>query len=342
MDPDPVRVIGRNREGFVIVYLALALLAMIGFLGLTIDLGHLYLVRGELQNAADASALAGAALLYADPLTPHGVTLDLGRARAAATGFVTQNSSDGTALADGAITAGCWNRITEQKEPCATLPPEEPQTAAVFAVIARSAGNNGGAVRNYFATAVGVAESPVSSREAAAMVAFIGSVPGGVLFPMALPSCMTDHYFSRTPLPAPPITITIPSRYAAGGSGCYTGQWSSFQNDLPDIAPLLSGGNPDSLKRDDLVWIQPLVTPSPYPNVVVNRDVLMAIVDSASGDSSSHGQMAIKGFATYHIDSVNQAGHSIAGYFIDYYATYPGAGPGGALSNSITPPRMVQ
>ena len=44
--------------------LALFLVVFIGFVALAVDLGYLYLVRGELQNAADSGALAGAQVLY--------------------------------------------------------------------------------------------------------------------------------------------------------------------------------------------------------------------------------------------------------------------------------------
>ena len=37
-----------------------------GLLALAIDVNHLYVVKNELQNAADSGALAGAVALYAD------------------------------------------------------------------------------------------------------------------------------------------------------------------------------------------------------------------------------------------------------------------------------------
>jgi hypothetical protein len=45
---------------------ALLILAFIGFAAVAIDIGHLFLVRNELQNAADAGCLAGARFLYSD------------------------------------------------------------------------------------------------------------------------------------------------------------------------------------------------------------------------------------------------------------------------------------
>ena len=42
----------------MMAFVAVIMTALIGFLGLAVDVSHLYLVRGQLQNAADAMALA--------------------------------------------------------------------------------------------------------------------------------------------------------------------------------------------------------------------------------------------------------------------------------------------
>lgn len=50
----------KRQSGAVAVIVGVGLAMLIGFLALVIDLGHLYLARAGQQNAADASALAGA------------------------------------------------------------------------------------------------------------------------------------------------------------------------------------------------------------------------------------------------------------------------------------------
>jgi hypothetical protein len=54
----------KNRRGIVAVIIATSTVVFVGLAALAIDLGHLFVVRNELQNAADASALAGARFLY--------------------------------------------------------------------------------------------------------------------------------------------------------------------------------------------------------------------------------------------------------------------------------------
>ncbi len=49
-----------RQKGAVAIIVALCLVVLVGMLGLVLDLGHLYVTKTELQNAADASALSGA------------------------------------------------------------------------------------------------------------------------------------------------------------------------------------------------------------------------------------------------------------------------------------------
>lgn len=54
----------RNEKGFITVLLAAGVMfLLIVFVGFAVDLGYMYVVKGQLQNAADAGALAGAAIL---------------------------------------------------------------------------------------------------------------------------------------------------------------------------------------------------------------------------------------------------------------------------------------
>lgn len=336
-----------NDRGIALVYIALAIFALVACLGLAIDLGHLYVVRGELQNAADASALAGAASLYKDPLNPGATpALDFPRAQTAATNFIGQNKSDGASLSGGAISTGYWN-ISLNRLESPSIPTRD-HVPAVVATISRSAGSNGGPVANFFARVFGADQSAVSSLQAVAVSGYPGAVPSGGLFPLALSSCMTDQYFSQDPLPSPPTTIVISSIYVPGGSECYTGQWTSFQtgnNDVPTISYFMENGNQTPLQTGDDIWIEPGAKASLYKETddnYSNRDFLMAIVAGSTGNIETHSEMEIVGFATFHIDSANQAQKTVTGHFIQYYKDYPGIRPGGAVSNTVTPPLLVQ
>jgi len=49
-----------NQRGIAVVYIALMLVVLFMFVGLAIDIGYMYVAKTQLQNAADAAALAGA------------------------------------------------------------------------------------------------------------------------------------------------------------------------------------------------------------------------------------------------------------------------------------------
>jgi len=49
-----------RQHGAVAIIVAICLVVLIGMLGLVLDLGHLYVTKTELQNAADAASLSGA------------------------------------------------------------------------------------------------------------------------------------------------------------------------------------------------------------------------------------------------------------------------------------------
>jgi len=66
------RMRGRRRQrGAVIVTVALALLFLLGFMGIALDFGRFFIVKSELQTAMDSCALAGAQELdgFADSIT---------------------------------------------------------------------------------------------------------------------------------------------------------------------------------------------------------------------------------------------------------------------------------
>jgi len=56
-----------DQRGAILVLVAVLATVLIGITALAVDIGHLMVVNNELQNAADAGALAGAQALYEDP-----------------------------------------------------------------------------------------------------------------------------------------------------------------------------------------------------------------------------------------------------------------------------------
>ena len=61
----------KKEEGWVLVTVAFALIAMVGFVALAVDVGMLYAARTSAQEVADAAALAGALTFINNPLAPQ-------------------------------------------------------------------------------------------------------------------------------------------------------------------------------------------------------------------------------------------------------------------------------
>lgn len=104
----------KSQKGMAMVYFALLMVVFFAFLGLAVDVGYMYLTRGQLQNAADAAALAGASRLVAGETAQPA-------AREEATRYAAQNiadlktveisDDDSNALSEkNDITVGNWDR----------------------------------------------------------------------------------------------------------------------------------------------------------------------------------------------------------------------------------------
>ncbi len=96
--------------------LAVSVVALIGFSALAIDTSNLYVARNELQNAADAGALAGARVLYIDDgsaINPN--------ANQAASDTATANDSQGTAVEVARVRRGHWSFATRTFTPNPSL-----------------------------------------------------------------------------------------------------------------------------------------------------------------------------------------------------------------------------
>jgi Flp pilus assembly protein TadG len=82
----------KDQRGVSAIVIAIVIVLLVMFTALAIDIGHLFVVRNELQNAADAGALAGARFLYNE----DGTLVNVG-ANQIAYDAATANRSEGVA-----------------------------------------------------------------------------------------------------------------------------------------------------------------------------------------------------------------------------------------------------
>jgi len=97
----------KRQSGAVAIIAALSLPVLIGFAGLALDLGHLYVEKTELQNATDACALAASRELTCDPSAGPCAASFLINAENSGLAVATRNKVDfqGTFIGDSQISA---------------------------------------------------------------------------------------------------------------------------------------------------------------------------------------------------------------------------------------------
>jgi Flp pilus assembly protein TadG len=325
-----------DRSGVVAVIVALLLAVFLGFAALAIDIGHIMVVRNELQNAADAAALAGASYLYpqtppASPQPPSWAT-----ATAQATGAIGLNQSDGVTLSSCVVQAGYWNFArTPAGLQGQGITPGPQDFPAVQVTVTKSAGLNGGAVQHWFAPVIGINTSNVSAT-ATAIMASPGTALAGALLPIAISQAMANQAATYN---SAANQVYIGSSYHYAGS--QAGQWTSFATNASDsstMTSLLGNGNPTQLSVGQNIWIEPATKAAIYSSVPVGVNVLLAIV----GNVNAQASVPIIGFVGFHITaSVGGSSKYIKGYFLP--AFYAGStGDAGPNYGAYSPPSLVQ
>ncbi len=183
------RSVGRTcRRGAVIVQVVVALAMVIGFAALTIDVGVMYNTRSDLQHAADAAALAGAAFYTTD--TAMGIrrgayenplALATSEVRSRAQPISSEHTAFGqvTINLEAADVVPGWFDFDNPNAPLNTgVPPS--QFNAVQVLERRTAGSQNGSLSLMFANIFGNGEANITAGAIAGFDdRFAGFTPNG-------------------------------------------------------------------------------------------------------------------------------------------------------------------
>lgn len=204
--------------GTVTLVVAFAMLVLLMFAALAVDRGYYYVALNELQNSADAGALAGAGRL-ASPLTSDGF-LAWEQARGAAEDVGLRNTSGSGVVPKVQALIGYWNldskAFISSSNP-SPVPPTERDYPGVRVISSRTTATNN-AVPQFLASLVGI-DSVDASKSAIAVISAPGFVDQRDLFAFVMSQCLYDRYwdYSRSP-PGPrldpagnPYVFQIPS-----------------------------------------------------------------------------------------------------------------------------------
>ncbi|RPJ56537.1 MAG: hypothetical protein EHM23_23245 [Acidobacteria bacterium] len=254
----PKKRIG-NQRGAALVMFALLLIVMLGFVALAIDLSHLFVVTNELQNAADAGALAAARVLY----TPDGTAINTG-ANQVGHDAAEANRSEKVAVEvnwtggnSGDVERGHWSFATRTFTPNDSLAPFNlwDHTTAeldldvnfINAVRVKTRRDQTPAA-SYFAGVLGFDEFKLT-RDAVAYIGFAGTLaPEEVDQPIAI---CKESILNEAGEYNCNIGRMINSGNKPGTSN--TGGWTNFSQpcetaSVPTVDPLVCGtGNPEAI-----------------------------------------------------------------------------------------------
>jgi len=335
----------RDESGQILVLVVFAAVFLIGMAALAVDIGHGLVVRNELQNAADASSLAGAGNLFIPSPGPNWA-----RAEGAASGSIAWNKSDGQSLVNGQVQSGVWNL---SQSPAGLQSQGTPLNAqnvpAVRVQVGRAPGQNGGSVPTFFARIFGMNSFPVQAQ-AVAVVSNPGFVPPGTgMMPMAINSAMAANFNSYKDAQH---TFKIMSTY--GAPPAQAGQFTSLLVDFNDvnrlrnlITTLITTGTPNQINIGSIIYIQPGVEANifdhasqPDLKLFEGKDLFLPVVSGSLG--APGGPREVVGFVGFHVLLSTKSGNTgnVEGWFTTGLIV-PNSGGSGPNYGAWTPPHLV-
>ena len=227
--PLAIRQHASKQKGAVTLLVALTLPILIGAAALAVDMAHLHVVRNELQNDADAAALAGARVLYN---STTGST-DWSLAQAQAQAAIALNRATGIQLTEGRVQTGYWN-LTGSATSLQGLPmtPTVNDAPAVQVTVRKAEGQNSGPVRTFLAGIMGTSTVPLQATAVAGVTS-----PGraSLTFPVAMSQCMYQKFWNMSAQPPAPVNdpkTGKPYVFKIGSlyhyDNCDSGQWTAL------------------------------------------------------------------------------------------------------------------
>lgn len=339
------------QRGAVAPLVALMLPVLIASAAFAVDLAWVHVVRNEMQNDADAAALAGAHALV-DASTGVVRWAD---AATQAQQLVSLNRAAGQTLSDAQVQTGFWNLTGA---PAAlqsqSLSPTLWDVPAVAVTLRKMSGQNNGQVQTFFARFWNVMGIDQSVTAVAAPSSPGLMQPGGI-FPLTMAQCMYDTYWDRSVYPPRPRTdpatgkpwvFQIGSGYHYGA--CSSGEWTSLLNDANDVGTirqLITQGNPVTLEVGQSIWIEPGSKSALYQTVqncsAAGDHSCEYVVVPTVTQTDNHALSPVTGFACLHILDAN-AGQKYVLAEMSNRCNSALAGGAGPNYGVLQPPSLVR
>jgi Flp pilus assembly protein TadG len=262
----------RRERGATMIIVLVALVALIAMSSLAIDVGILWTARTQLQNAADAAALAGALNL----IDPTGPTVTAGAATTAAIQVCGRNGAVGSeslVLPTSDVLIGNWDISAGTFDPNVDLGDPDAVTAVNVDTRLDSVAN--GPVPAFFSRVLGRQAFDVGAM-ATAYLGFAGSVgPGQIDLPIAIdccklrgPNCSEDYCTTVATNPPNPCDLAAPQDDGITTVSCLqfdptndqNACWTQLSESEPsinsnDLRDIIQAGNPFDLTNTMSIFL---------------------------------------------------------------------------------------
>jgi hypothetical protein len=249
------RSLGPDDSGNVAIITAILLVVLIGLVALVVDVGHVKAVRNELQNAADAAALAGTRALF-PPLSPGEVLIPVvdlpscATAVTVATQTVNRADTQNLTILPVDVKVGHWGWPGETNWALNTFTAVSSCSLDVNGVTVTvrkdTAANQ--PLSTWFARIFGINTVDVVARATAA-VGYVNEIPPRTAFPIAMSKIFRDNLLNS----GTGELIFSPDNADSGG-------WCSPPDMHPNASTLRQwvddGGIPEGLKITDQLGLQ--------------------------------------------------------------------------------------
>lgn len=367
----------RRQKGTVAIQVALMLVLLIGAAAFALDVARWVIVRHQLQNAADAAALAGVKQLPGQLVAAASTTLWASAApaaSAAAAQYASANSANNQAASAQSVMVGYWD-VNRANVATNALPLVQTIASPTSkpAVMVTTGLQGGASLPLMLGSLLGVS-SLNASATAVAVISAPGAALPGALFPMVLNQCIyqnSTYWSNGKPVSGMPLQMGVGGLTTIAGTTCASaaGQWTTLNdtacgsiNSVPAIQCLMQNGNSGPLTTTSnaqtpcvqqpvsCTYVQPgtkaeLYDSSNYPTL----PIVVTVPVVADGATALNGSSTpILGFASFSIDAVYKAGTSspcakcIVGHLVSGVAGSTTAG--GTTSSyygAVTPPSLA-
>ncbi|WP_258061653.1 TadE/TadG family type IV pilus assembly protein [Arthrobacter sp. ZGTC412] len=293
-----------NERGAVSVIVAILLVTLLGFVAIAADVGVIYSERAQLQNGADASAIAIAQKCAKDTtVAACSTTSDL------ATSLANQNALDGMSKVH-------------------TIELDKTARTVAVTTSAKEVGGPDNSVSLFFANALGIPSKEVGARSSAAW-----GTPskGPVILPLAIAHCKLNIPAGGAKGPEQVLEQSV------NGCGGIPGGFGWLQTTSTKCSITATAG----ASSNSGIWFSsdtgasvPSTCSAADFTQMQSQTVLLPLYDIATGTGSS-GKYYIKGFAAFHVTGYHFASISwtagakvenkaIRGYFVKYVSLAQG------------------